>query len=86
MSGKDKKNIAASVLAKLRSQSKSGGMPFQQILQHYAMEQFLFRISNNTGPGGTGKFVKISVSRSSRRAGEGRLETLGDHCVALHNE
>ena len=47
MRGKGEKNIVASVLAKLRSQSKSHGMPFQQILQHYAMERFLFRISKS---------------------------------------
>jgi hypothetical protein len=47
MSGKGEKNVVASVLAKLRSQSKSRGMPFQQILQHYAMERFLCRISKS---------------------------------------
>jgi hypothetical protein len=47
MSGKGERNIVASVLAKLRSQSKSNGIPFQQILQHCAMERFLFRISKS---------------------------------------
>jgi hypothetical protein len=47
MSGKGGRNIVASVLAKLRSQSKSNGIAFQQILQHYAMERFLFRISKS---------------------------------------
>ena len=47
MSEKAKKNIVASVLAKLRSQSKSSGVPFQQILQQYAMERFLLRISKS---------------------------------------
>jgi predicted nucleotidyltransferase component of viral defense system len=44
---KEKKNIVASVLARLRNTSKSGGTPFQQILQMYAMERFLYRISKS---------------------------------------
>jgi hypothetical protein len=44
---KEKKNIVASVLARLRNTSKSGGTPFQQVLQMYAMERFLYRISKS---------------------------------------
>ncbi len=40
-------NIVASVLARLRNHSKSNGAPFQQVLQQYAMERFLYRISNS---------------------------------------
>ena len=40
MSAKERKNIVASVLAKLRNTSKSSGAPFQQVLQQYAMERF----------------------------------------------
>lgn len=47
MNGKETKNIVASVLARLRSISKSSGAPFQQILQQYAMERFLYRISKS---------------------------------------
>jgi Nucleotidyl transferase AbiEii toxin, Type IV TA system len=47
MSAKDRKNIVASVLAKLRNASKSSGTLFQQILQQYAMERFLYRISKS---------------------------------------
>jgi len=43
----DKKNIVASVLARLRNTSKSSGAPFQQILQQYAMERFLYRVSKS---------------------------------------
>ena len=43
----DKKNIVASVLARLRNISKSSGAPFQQILQQYAMERFLYRVSKS---------------------------------------
>jgi predicted nucleotidyltransferase component of viral defense system len=47
MSAKERKNIVASVLAKLRNTSKSSGAPFQQVLQQYAMERFLYRISKS---------------------------------------
>lgn len=43
----DKKNIVASVLARLRNTAKSSGTPFQQILQQYAIERFLYRISKS---------------------------------------
>ena len=47
MSANERKNIVASVLAKLRNTSRSSGAPFQQILQQYAMERFLYRISKS---------------------------------------
>ncbi len=47
MSAKDRKNIVASVLAKLRNTSRSSGTLFQQVLQQYAMERFLYRISKS---------------------------------------
>jgi hypothetical protein len=48
MSVKEMKNVAASVLARLRNISKSSGAPFQQVLQQYAIERFLYRISKST--------------------------------------
>jgi Nucleotidyl transferase AbiEii toxin, Type IV TA system len=47
MTGKERKNIVASVLARLRGTSKSSGAPFPQVLQQYAMERFLYRISKS---------------------------------------
>ena len=47
MNSKEAKNVVASVLAKLRNSSKSSGTPFQQVLQQYAMERFLYRISKS---------------------------------------
>jgi hypothetical protein len=41
------KNLVASVLAKLRNTSKSRGVAFQQVLQQYAMERFLYRASKS---------------------------------------
>src|SRR5450756_1358536 len=39
--------VVASVLARLRNNSKSSGAPFQQVFQQYAMERFLYRISKS---------------------------------------
>lgn len=47
MNTKEVKNVVASVLAKLRNTSKSNGVPFQQVLQQYAMERFLYRVSKS---------------------------------------
>lgn len=47
MTGDGKRNVTASVLARLRNESKSSGAPFQQVLQLYAIERFLYRISKS---------------------------------------
>jgi hypothetical protein len=47
MRGRETKNVVASVLARLRNHAKSGGTPFQQVLQQYAIERFLYRISKS---------------------------------------
>jgi predicted nucleotidyltransferase component of viral defense system len=39
------KNIAASVLSQLRNQTEMLGRPFAEVLQYYAMERFLYRLS-----------------------------------------
>ena len=54
MSPKKVKNIAASVRQRLLNLSKSERRPFQEVLQYYAMERFLYRLSMS--PHG-GKFV-----------------------------
>jgi predicted nucleotidyltransferase component of viral defense system len=48
MSQKEMKNVAASVLARLRNHSKSSGATFQQVLQQYTIERFLYRVSKST--------------------------------------
>lgn len=45
MSPKKPKNIAASVRQRLLNLSKSERRPFQEVLQYYAMERFLYRLS-----------------------------------------
>jgi hypothetical protein len=47
MNTTDGKNVVASVLARLRNTSKSNDAPFQQVLQQYASERFLYRISKS---------------------------------------
>jgi predicted nucleotidyltransferase component of viral defense system len=47
MNTKEVKNVVASVLARLRNTLKSGGIPFQRVLQQYAMERFLYRVSKS---------------------------------------
>ncbi len=47
MTPRTPKNIAASVRQRLLNKSKSEGRPFQEILQYYAMERFLYRLSRS---------------------------------------
>jgi hypothetical protein len=42
-----RKNVVASVLARLRNEATSQGVPFNQVLQFYAMERFLSRLSRS---------------------------------------
>jgi hypothetical protein len=39
------KNIPASILARLRNQTEAMNRPFGEVLQYYAMERFLYRLS-----------------------------------------
>jgi hypothetical protein len=41
------KNIVASILARLRNQAQAQAVPFNQVLQFYAMERFLYRLSKS---------------------------------------
>jgi predicted nucleotidyltransferase component of viral defense system len=47
MSEKVVKNVVASILGRLRNTAKESGATFQQILQQYAIERFLYRISKS---------------------------------------
>ena len=48
------KNLAASVHARLMNRARADGRPFQELLQYYAMERFLFRLSRSPD---SGRFV-----------------------------
>lgn len=41
------KNLPASVRARLRAKARETNRPFQEILQYYAMERFLYRLSRS---------------------------------------
>jgi len=45
MSKKKIKDVPASVRARLAAHAKASGRPFQEILQYFAMERFLYRVS-----------------------------------------
>lgn len=45
MSGKSVSNLAASVQARLQNRARASKRPFQELLQYYAMERFLYRLS-----------------------------------------
>jgi len=38
-------NTAASIHARLLNEAKAPGRPFNELLQYYAMERFLYRVS-----------------------------------------
>lgn len=45
MTAKHVSNLAASVQARLQNQARAAQRPFQEVLQYYAMERFLYRLS-----------------------------------------
>ena len=44
---KDKKRKAASVHQKLLNKARESNRPFNELLQYYAMERFLYRVSRS---------------------------------------
>lgn len=85
----DRKNVVASVLARLRNTSKSSGAPLQQVLQQYAWNAFVKKIGEGELVNGFGSVVDAirdfampvltSVSRSEVltkkwRAGQGWID------------
>ncbi len=47
MTKRGTKDVAASVRARLQANAKATGRPFQEVLQYFAMERFLFRLSSS---------------------------------------
>ena len=45
MTVKNVSNLAASVQARLQNHARAAKRPFQELLQYYAMERFLYRLS-----------------------------------------
>jgi hypothetical protein len=46
---KSPRNIPASVRQRLLNRAKSDRRPFNELLQYYAMERFLYRLSQSMG-------------------------------------
>ena len=42
-----KKNLPASVRQRLQNHAKEAGRPFQEVLQYFAMERFLYRLAQS---------------------------------------
>jgi hypothetical protein len=47
MTEKPIKNLAASIRQKLTNYANETGRPFQEVLQYFAMERFLYRLSRS---------------------------------------
>lgn len=43
------KNIAASVHQRLLNKAKDSGRPFNEVLQYFAIERFIYRLSKSSG-------------------------------------
>ena len=71
----DKKNIVASVLARLRNSSKSSGAPFQQVLQQYAIERFLYRVSKSKHAQGGANDVVLSSTSCMHASTQTRIQS-----------
>ncbi|MEP7051781.1 MAG: nucleotidyl transferase AbiEii/AbiGii toxin family protein [Pseudomonadota bacterium] len=48
MTVKNVSNLAASVHARLQNHARATKRPFQELLQYYAMERFLYRLSQTS--------------------------------------
>jgi hypothetical protein len=101
MSRKELKNVVASVLARLRNDAKASRAPFQQVLQQYAIERFLYRVSKSKHVGGVIlkgalllKTIGIPTARPTMdidmlrngRADEASLVALVKDCALLEVE
>ena len=47
MKRRDLKNVAASIHARLLNEARATGRPFNELLQYFAMERFLYRLSRS---------------------------------------
>jgi len=47
VSARPLKDVAASVRARLLNEARSRNRSFNEVLQHYAMERFLFRLAQS---------------------------------------
>ncbi len=45
------RDVAASVRGRLRDAARASGRPFQEVLEYYAMERFLYRLAQSPHAG-----------------------------------
>lgn len=59
-------NLAGSVQARLQNRARATNRPFQELLQYFAMERFLYRLSksqrHSVCPSGVGTVASASVT------------------------
>lgn len=59
------KNTAASVRARLANHARESRRPFQEVLQYYGLERFLYRLSRTEH---RSRFIRSTPSRPRTRA------------------
>ena len=52
MSKQDIKNLPASIQDRLLNQARGSGRPFNEVLQYFAIERFLYRLAQSQYAGG----------------------------------
>ena len=57
MTVKNVSNLAASVQARLQNHARASKRPFQELLQYYAMERFLYRLTRSPHAGRLYPFI-----------------------------
>lgn len=72
MSKRETKNLAASIHGRLLNKAKEEGRPFNELLQYFAMERFLYRLSKSTH---AREFVLKGASRTTTISGCSRASS-----------
>ena len=80
MTVKNVSNLAASVHARLQNHARATKRPFQELLQYYAMERFLYRLSST--PHRERFVLKGALIRISRVRARPTVRSRGGRCGA----
>lgn len=64
MKRRGEKNVAASVRQRLLNEARARGRPFNELLQYFAMERFLYRLSLGRIKSYAEQRVNLSASRA----------------------
>jgi hypothetical protein len=74
------KNIPASVHARLLNEAKARGESFDQMLQYFAIERFLYRLSGTTTTCGSFRRFRHTTGLSSPPQSGQRSSNVVRHC------